>query len=170
MAGGGRKCKCCYKLFRPDPRNRNHLAGELSDAAKAAKRRSCVVIACAAENAIYQAASAVMVYARQRLRVPAPRVRDPDPADIDQLGTRVDDLMSYRYQPSLSQSLKPRYASALSCLSMSNSSARRAFPGVAKATRYVSMNRPLVVLLLILAKLEEKYYDTLRVLRINNLR
>jgi len=25
MAGtGGRKCKCCHKLFRPDARNRHH--------------------------------------------------------------------------------------------------------------------------------------------------
>jgi hypothetical protein len=34
---------------------------------------------------------------------PATSVGNSDPADIDQLGTSVDDLMSYRYQPSLSQ-------------------------------------------------------------------
>jgi hypothetical protein len=33
-------------------------------------------------------------------------VRNADAADIDQLGTGVDDLMSYRYQPSLSQKEK----------------------------------------------------------------
>jgi hypothetical protein len=34
---------------------------------------------------------------------PSTSVGNSDPADIDQLGTSVDDLMSYRYQPSLSQ-------------------------------------------------------------------
>jgi hypothetical protein len=33
-------------------------------------------------------------------------VRHADPADIDQLGSGVDDLMSYRYQPSLSEKEK----------------------------------------------------------------
>jgi hypothetical protein len=33
-------------------------------------------------------------------------VRNADPADIDQLAASVDDLMSYRYQPSLSQKEK----------------------------------------------------------------
>jgi hypothetical protein len=37
---------------------------------------------------------------------PPSSVRNPDPADIDQLSTSVDDLMSYRYQPSLSQKEK----------------------------------------------------------------
>jgi hypothetical protein len=50
-------------------------------------------------------------------------VRDPDPADIDRLGTSVDDLVSYRYEPSLSQKEKhpiretevkhPRFGAAL---------------------------------------------------------
>jgi hypothetical protein len=37
---------------------------------------------------------------------PLSSVRNPDPADIDQLGASVDDLMSYRYQPGLSQKKK----------------------------------------------------------------
>jgi hypothetical protein len=37
---------------------------------------------------------------------PPSSVRNADPADIDQLGTSADDLMSYRYQPSLSQKEK----------------------------------------------------------------
>jgi hypothetical protein len=50
-------------------------------------------------------------------------VRNPDPADIDQLGTCIDGLMSDRYQPSLSQKEKhpicetevkhPRFGAAL---------------------------------------------------------
>jgi hypothetical protein len=50
-------------------------------------------------------------------------VRNPDPADIDQLGACIDDLMSDRYQPSLSQKEKhpiretevkhPRFGAAL---------------------------------------------------------
>ena len=38
MAGGDRrKCKCCLKLFRPDPRNRHH-------------QRYCSVPACRAAS------------------------------------------------------------------------------------------------------------------------
>jgi hypothetical protein len=37
---------------------------------------------------------------------PPSSVRNPDPADIDQFATSVDDLMSYLYQPSLSQKEK----------------------------------------------------------------
>jgi hypothetical protein len=50
-------------------------------------------------------------------------VGNPDTADIDQLGASVDDLMSYRYQPGLSQKQKhpicetevkhPRFGAAL---------------------------------------------------------
>jgi hypothetical protein len=37
---------------------------------------------------------------------PPSGVRNADPADIDQLGTSIDDLILYRYQPSLSQKEK----------------------------------------------------------------
>jgi hypothetical protein len=57
-------------------------------------------------KATHQAASAARSTRGHVFECPSSRVRNADPADIDQPGTSIDDLMLYRYQPSLSQKEK----------------------------------------------------------------
>ena len=45
MAGGDRrKCKCCLKLFRPDPRNRHHQRYCSVPACRAASKSAVTLI------------------------------------------------------------------------------------------------------------------------------